>query len=243
SITGFEALLRWHHPEKGVVSPAEFIPAAEETGLIIPIGLWVLGEACRQLRAWQNQRLTQQPLTMSVNLSVKQFSQPNLIEQIDQILQETKLDGRSLKLEITESAIIDNDKLVTEIFEQLRVRQIHLSIDDFGIGYSSLSYLHRFPVNMLKIDRSFVSRIGKIGQELEIVQAIVTLANHLGMRVIAEGVETTQQLTQLRALGCEEGQGYFFSKPLDPESAGAILERVEAWTGDHVSERKLPVKI
>jgi diguanylate cyclase (GGDEF)-like protein len=222
-VTGFEALVRWNHPSRGVVSPAEFIPVAEETGLIVPIGLGALREACHQLRAWHDLHLTKLPLTISVNLSVKQFSQPNLIEQIDEVLAETQINPRSLKLEITESAIVDDDQAATEIFQQLKSRQIQLLIDDFGTGYSSLSYLHRFPVDILKIDRSFVSRIADTGENLEIIQAIITLAHDLGISVIAEGIETLEQLNQLKALGCEYGQGYFFSKPLERESAEAIL--------------------
>ncbi|MGK7917143.1 MAG: EAL domain-containing protein [Prochloraceae cyanobacterium] len=222
SLSGFEALVRWHHPEKGFISPAQFIPVAEETGLIVPIGIWILREACRQLRVWQKQY--QAPhLTISVNFSVKQFSQPDLIEQIDQILEETQLDSRSLKLEITESAIVENPELATKILQEFRSRQIHLSIDDFGTGYSSLSYLHRFPVNNLKIDRSFISRIGENGENLEIVRAIVTLAHQLNMSVTPEGIETTVHLAQLRALGCEFGQGYLFSKPLAPKAAAQLI--------------------
>ncbi len=224
-IIEFEALLRWYHPQRGFISPVEFIPLAEESGLIVPIGMWVLREACRQARAWQNQGLTQLPLKIGVNLSVKQFSQPDLIEQLDQILAETQLDGQSLKLEITESAIMDNGEVATELLQKLRSRRIQLSIDDFGTGYSSLSYLHRFPVDTLKIDRSFISRICENGKNQEVVRAIVTLAHHLGMTVMAEGVETAQQFDLLRKMGCELGQGYFFSKPLEQESAGEILER------------------
>ncbi|GAB4191311.1 MAG: hypothetical protein Fur006_34330 [Coleofasciculaceae cyanobacterium] len=228
-IYGFEALVRWYHADRSFISPVEFIPIAEETGLIVSIGEWVLREACHQMRIWQHQLPTHPPLTISVNLSAKQFWQPNLIEQIDAILQETELDSRSLKLEITESAIIDNDESVTAILQQLRNRQIQLSIDDFGTGYSSLSYLQRFLVDTLKIDRSFVSKIGETGENLEIVRAIVTLAHNLAMSAIAEGVETTQQLSHLRAAGCEFGQGYFFSKPLTPEAAAAIIATAPQW--------------
>lgn len=228
-IIGFEALVRWHHPDLGLVSPLKFIPAAEETGLIVPIGTWVLQEACRQLRLWLRSGFLQFPLKMSVNLSVKQFSQPNLISQIDDILSLTELDGSSLNLEITESAIMDNAKSATSLLKEIRSRRIQLSIDDFGTGYSSLSYLHRFPINTLKIDRSFVKRIGVNGENIGIVQAIVTLADNLGMDVVAEGVETAHQLAQLRALGCESGQGYFFSKPLDSESASEIIAAHPHW--------------
>lgn len=222
-ITGFEALVRWHHPEKGMVSPGEFIPLAEETGLIIPIGMLVLREACCQLHYWQNQYLNKN-LTISVNLSVKQFYQPDLIDQIDKILAETQLEGSSLKLEITESVIMDNAESVTTILEQLKSRQIQLSIDDFGTGYSSLSYLHRFPVDTLKIDRSFINRVDRNDENLKIIQAIVTLAHNLGMDVVAEGVETNNQADQLKAIGCESAQGYFFFKPLDNKSAESVLE-------------------
>ena len=233
-ITGFEALVRLQHPERGLISPAEFIPVAEETGLIIPIGQWVLRESCRQIRQWQHQFPHHQPLTISVNLSVKQFSQPDLIAQIDQILRETDLDGRDLKLEITESVLMENSKSVTALLRELRARNIHLCIDDFGTGYSSLSYLHRFPTNTLKIDRSFVSRMGiesNISKgnidPTEIVRSIITLAHNLGMDVVAEGVEKASQLALLRALKCDCGQGYFFSRPVDSLAAAALIAKDE----------------
>jgi PAS domain S-box-containing protein/diguanylate cyclase (GGDEF)-like protein len=222
-IKAFEALVRWNHPTRGMVPPGEFIPAAEETGLIIPLGTWVLHEACRQLKVWQQQYSTIQGLAISVNLSAKQFSQPNLIEQIDQTLRETGLDGHYLKLEITESCLLENAEAAAILLWQLRDRNIQLSIDDFGTGYSSLSYLHRFPVNTLKIDRSFVSRMGAGGKNAEIVKVIVALAHNLGMSVTAEGIETAQQLAQLKALQCERGQGYFFSKPLDKGASEQLI--------------------
>ncbi len=241
-IVGFEALVRWNHPERGLVSPAEFIPVAEETGLILPLGIWVLREACRQMAFWQKQfaRLSEtgsfekpigdiRQLTVSVNLSGKQFLQPDLVEQIDRILQETGLDASCLKLEITESAIVDNIQSTINTLWQLRSRNIQLSLDDFGTGYSSLSYLHRFPIDTLKIDRSFVSRIGGAGENIEIVKAIVMLAHSLGMNVVAEGAETKEQLAQLRSLGCECGQGYFFSKPLPATAAEALLAASPQW--------------
>ncbi len=222
-LTGFEVLLRWIHPEQGLISPVEFIPLAEETGLIVPMGMWVLREACHQLQTWQNQGLAQSPVKLSVNLSAKQFLQPDLVEQIDRILAETQLDSGSLKLEITESAFADNDRWARESLQRLRNRQIQLLIDDFGTGYSSLSYLHRFPVDGLKIDRSFIRPLSEDGRHLKIVQALVSLAHHLDLSVTAEGIETTQQLAQLRALGCSEGQGYFLSQPLSPSEAEAFL--------------------
>lgn len=222
-ITGFEALVRWISPDLGFVSPGKFIPLAEDTGLIVPLGEWVLREACCQLRAWQTENLTDIPLTMSVNLSVKQFSQLNLIETIDQILAETGLSAGCLKLEITESAIMENSDSAAVILDQLRARNIHLSIDDFGTGYSSLSYLHRFPVNTLKVDRSFVSRLDGVDGNVAIVQAIVTLAQTMGMDVVAEGIETVEQQQHLKTIGCEYGQGYLFCKPVNAELAGEML--------------------
>jgi diguanylate cyclase (GGDEF)-like protein/PAS domain S-box-containing protein len=222
-IIGFEALIRWQHPQRGLVSPTEFIPTAEETGLITPIGWWTLWEACHQLRTWQEQFPGSKPLTMNVNLSCKQFTQPNLLDQIDEVLIKTGIALGSLKLEITESVVMDNPDLVKEILLDLKKRKIHLCIDDFGTGYSSLSRLHHFPISTLKIDRSFVSRIGALGENSEIVQAIVTLAQTLSMDVVAEGIEVSEQVSPLIALQCEYGQGYFFSKPVDSEAAGALL--------------------
>ncbi len=217
SIVGFEALVRWHHPQKGFISPGEFIPVAEDTGLIVPLGLWVMEEACRQLHLWQ-QSYNLQGVKMSVNLSVKQFSQPDLIAQIDCILHNTQLDSCNLKLEITESSIMDNAESATILLQQLKTRKIQLSLDDFGTGYSSLSYLHRFHIDTLKIDRSFVSRIGDSGENMEIIQTIVALAHHLNMTIVAEGIETISQKNYLQAIGCEQGQGYLFAEPLSPEA-------------------------
>ncbi|MEG4073269.1 EAL domain-containing protein [Microcoleus sp. Pol14C2] len=232
TITSFEALVRWQHPERGLVSPAEFITIAEETGLIVPLGRWVLRTACHQIRQWQQVFPSNPPLSVSVNISVKQFSQPDLIEYIDQVLAETHLDGSSLKLEITESVLIENSESVTAMLVQLRTRNIHLCIDDFGTGYSSLSYLHRFPTNTLKIDRSFVSRMGgefdfsKGGIDpTEIVRSIVTLSHNLGMDVVAEGVEEASQLSILKGLKCEYAQGFFFSKAVDSQTAAALIRQ------------------
>ena len=228
-ITGFEALVRWTHPTRGMVSPLEFIPLAEETGLIGAIDRWVLREACVQLSIWQQTFGVEVPLTMSVNLSGVQLAQLGLIERLDQILRETGIEGRCLKLEITESAIMENATVGTVMLEQLKTLGIQLSIDDFGTGYSSLARLHQLPIDTLKIDRSFISRMGNDGESLEIVRAIITLAHSLAMDVIAEGAETPQELEQLRSLQCEYGQGYFFSKPVNSQAAEKLLAAHLQW--------------
>jgi diguanylate cyclase (GGDEF)-like protein/PAS domain S-box-containing protein len=222
-IQGFEALVRWQHPVRGLVSPAVFIPLAEETGLSVAIDRLVLRLACHQLKVWQEQLPHLAPLTMSVNLSVKQFSQPGLIEFLDRVLEETGIDGSCLKLEITESVVIDNPRSALTILQQLRQRNVQLCIDDFGTGYSSLSYLNSFPFNTLKIDRSFVMRLGQEQENSEIVRAILNLGLSLGMNVIAEGVETGEQLAQLQNLNCSYGQGYLFSRPMDSQTMTDFL--------------------
>jgi diguanylate cyclase (GGDEF)-like protein/PAS domain S-box-containing protein len=223
AIRGFEALIRWEHPERGFISPDEFIPIAEETGLIIPIGQWVLEEACRQIHQWQVQFPQFPPLQISVNLSSKQFINADLIEQVRRVLYETGVAPESLKLEITESMVMENFETAVEMLKQLRTLGIELSIDDFGTGYSSLSYLHRFPISTLKIDRSFVSSMTGNNENAEIVRTILMLARSLKMDVVAEGVETKDQLIQLAMLECEYGQGYYFSKALDTASAAQLL--------------------
>ena len=228
-IAGFEALVRWQHPERGLVPPNDFIPVAEETDLIIPMGQWITHEACRQLRLWQEQFPQEQPLLVSVNLSGKQFSQPDLVERIEQTLQETGLDGHSLKLEITESMAMTDVESTIALLQRLKALHLQLSIDDFGTGYSSLSYLHRFPTNTIKVDRSFVSRMGDESEDAQIVQTIIILGHNLGMDIVAEGVETAEQLASLRELKCEFGQGFFFSKPLAAEAAEALLHSDPQW--------------
>jgi diguanylate cyclase (GGDEF)-like protein/PAS domain S-box-containing protein len=228
-IAGFEALARWQHPQRGLVSPVEFIPVAEETGLIIPIGAWILKEACHQIRTWQQQFPADPPLMISINLSGKQFVQPDLVDSIRALLQTTGLAPRNVKLEITESVLMDDAASATTILGQLRTLGTRLGLDDFGTGYSSLSYLHHFPFDTLKIDRSFVSRIGAEGENAEIVKTIVTLAHSLNLEVIAEGIETVEQLDHLRGLGCEYGQGHFFSKPIDRNTTATLLTAAPHW--------------
>jgi diguanylate cyclase (GGDEF)-like protein/PAS domain S-box-containing protein len=224
-LVGFEALVRWMHPTRGLIQPSEFIPAAEETGLIIPLDLWVICRACRQMMIWQDLRPGKPPLTLSVNLSGKQFAQGDLVQRLDSVIDETGFDPRSLRLEITESVIMGHPESTLNKLRHLERRGFCLSMDDFGTGYSSLSYLHRFPFNMIKIDRSFVRRIGPAGENSEIVATIVALAHNLGMRVVAEGVETPEQAAQLRALHCQYGQGYYYSRPLPVEEAEAFMNR------------------
>jgi len=211
-LTGMEALLRWHHPELGLVMPAEFIPLAEETGLIVPLGRWVLREACLQNKAWQNQGL--QSLRVAVNISGMQFQQKDLVDSIARALDESGLDPRCLELEITESVIMQNAPEATIMLEKLSQMGVDISIDDFGTGYSSLSYLKRFSIDRLKIDQSFIRNVSSDQDDAAIVKAIIALAHSLRLRVVAEGVEHAEQLQFLRSLGNDEYQGYFHSKPL-----------------------------
>ncbi len=228
-VIGFEALIRWQHPQRGLVPPGEFIPIAEETGLIAPIGYWVLEAACQQLYQWQQQNLTEAPLTMSVNLSARQFAQPDLIQQIDRILEKTQLNPELLKLEITESAIMDNSASAAIVLQKLRERQIQICIDDFGTGYSSLSYLHSFPVDILKIDKSFVSPTGGQSSTRGLLPIMMNIAQTMGMHVVAEGIETQQQLEHLKALSCDFGQGYLFARPLEADKAIALVTATLQW--------------
>ena len=228
-LAGFEALIRWQHPQRGMVSPLEFIPVTEETGLIVPIGTWVLRVACQQLHTWQRQFPNHPPLSMSVNLSTKQFMQGDLAECVKCVLRETGIDASNLKLEITETVLMEHTSSVTSMLHRLGALGLQLSLDDFGTGYSSLSYLHRFPLQILKIDRSFVGSMKTDSKNAEIVRTIISLARNLGMSVVAEGVETAEQLAALRALQCDYGQGYFFAKPLEEAAATALLTARPGW--------------
>ncbi len=236
-LAGFEALVRWQHPERGMISPAEFIGMAEENGFILPLGQWVLEQACRQLVQWQWQSPANRTLFMSVNLSARQMAQTKLVDQIKQVLDDTNLDPQYLKLEITESAVMENAEMAVTVLKQLKALGVQLSVDDFGTGYSSLSYLHRFPLDTLKIDRSFVSRIGEADENGEIVRTIVTLAENLGMHVVAEGIETLRQLSELRNLNCRYGQGYLFARPLSTAVATEWCSRTPHVLPDVASRR------
>jgi diguanylate cyclase (GGDEF)-like protein len=229
TLSGFESLIRWNHPKRGMVSPAEFIPISEETGLIIPITLWMLKESCSQLVRWQEKYPHLRKTFVSVNLSSKHFVGENLVQQIGQVLLDTVLDPGCLKLEITEGAMMQNPEEVISTLVRLKSLGVKLSIDDFGTGYSSLSYLHRFPVDTLKVDRSFVIAMDEGSENGEIVKTIVSLASILHMDVIAEGVETIHHLHQLRILGCQFGQGYLFSRPLPAADAEKLLAEQTDW--------------
>jgi diguanylate cyclase (GGDEF)-like protein/PAS domain S-box-containing protein len=221
-ITGAEALIRWTHPTRGVISPAQFIPIAEDSGLILPIGNWVLREACRQTRAWVDAGL---PLTnMAVNISAMMFRDDHFLEGVFEILDATRLDPRFLELELTESVLMKRAESVESILKALRARGTRIAIDDFGTGYSSLSYLRKFPVDALKIDQSFIRQITAAPDDAAIVTAIISLGQSLNLRVIAEGVETQEELAFLQAHRCEEAQGYYFSRPVPPQQFAAVLK-------------------
>lgn len=230
-LKGFEALVRWQHPTLGLVSPEKFISVAEETGLIVPLGQWVLHETCRQLRRWQDQFQVNKDFFVSINVSPKQFLHSGFLKEVIRTLEIIDLNPSSLKLEITETALMENIEEASSLLKQLRSLGLGLSIDDFGTGYSSLSYLHRLPIDTLKIDRSFVMRLNENPENKEIVRTIILLAQNLGMDVVAEGVETEQQLEELKELKCNYVQGYLLSRPMDGEPAGDLISGVpRGWT-------------
>lgn len=222
-VLGFEALVRWKHPDLGMVSPAQFIPLAEETGLIVPLGEYVLREACRQNKEWQLRGLP--PVRMAVNLSSIQFQQPQLLEVIRRALDDTGLDANWLELELTESLLMQNSRAAIETLKRLRNEGVHLSIDDFGTGYSSLAYLKRFPIQALKIDQSFIRESTSSPDDAAIVTSIILMARSLRMSTVAEGVETNAQLSFLRVLNCDDAQGYLFSPPVPAAQAVQFLRR------------------
>jgi diguanylate cyclase (GGDEF)-like protein/PAS domain S-box-containing protein len=221
-ITGAEALIRWTHPTRGSVSPAQFIPVAEDTGLIVPIGNWVLHEACRQTRAWEKTGLPAVPI--AVNVSALEFRQETFLEGVFAALRETDLDPKSLELELTESVLMKRAEFAASVLKELRARGIRVAVDDFGTGYSSLSYLRKFPIDALKIDQSFVRQITMAPQDTTIVSAIISMGRSLNLRVVAEGVETIGELEFLQAHQCDEAQGYYFSRPVPPEQFAKLLE-------------------
>lgn len=222
--TGFESLVRWRHPTRGMIPPLDFIAAAEENNFILPLGRWILEESCRQMQRWR-QTLSAEDLTVSVNLSSKQFAQPDLVAQVAVALEKSELSPRCLKLEITESHIMENSEQAIQTISELRRLGVDLSLDDFGTGYSSLSYLHRLPASFLKIDRSFVSRMTDSEENAEIVSTIIKLARSLKMKTIAEGIENAEQFRRLKEMNCDYGQGYLFSKPLAANDAEKFIER------------------
>jgi len=221
-VTGAEALIRWRHPKLGMVSPAKFIPLAEQTGLIVPIGEWVLRTACAQNRAWQEAGLA--PITIAVNISARQFREKGLVNSVAEVLKETGLEPQFLELEVTEGVIMHDPQEVVAVLQKLKSMGVMLSIDDFGTGYSSLSYLKRFPVDRLKIDQSFIKDVTTDPENAAIAQAVITLGHSLNLKVTAEGVETREQLQFLRDHQCDEKQGYLFSKPLPAEEFGRLLQ-------------------
>jgi EAL domain-containing protein (putative c-di-GMP-specific phosphodiesterase class I) len=230
-IVGFEGLVRWQHPERGLVSPTSFIAIAEETGLIVPLGWWVLEECCRQTRRWQDLHQSDPPLFISVNVSGKLFTKHGMVNRLNEILVTTGLAPESLRLEVTENVVLEHVDTALENLKQLRTLGIQLSIDDFGTGYSSLSYLQRFHYDQLKIDRSFVSRLGQGSDSRAIVETILGLASNLGIGVVAEGVETAEQVERLRQMACPHGQGFWFSEPVTADAASNLLAAGPDWFG------------
>lgn len=228
-ISGFEALVRWNHPTKGLIAPLKFIGHAEETGIIVQLGQWVLKQACHQLKQWHDELDLDFPLSMSVNVSKRQVAEAGFVDVVKKVLEETKLDGEYLRLEITESVIMANADTVTTVLNQIKELGVQLYMDDFGTGYSSLSYLHRFPIDVLKIDREFMSTMNANKNYAGVVQTVVVLAHNLNMEVIVEGVETRDQLAQLITLDCDKAQGFYFSEPLPADQARLLLVKRPHW--------------
>jgi EAL domain-containing protein (putative c-di-GMP-specific phosphodiesterase class I) len=220
-ITGAEALLRWNHPIRGAIAPAEFIAVAEDCGLILPIGNWMLGKACEQARAWIDSGLSL--MTMAVNVSALEFRDQNFVDSLFGILEKSGLDPRILELELTEGVLMKHAESAAAVLETVRRRGVRVALDDFGTGYSSLSYLRSFPIDALKIDQSFVAQITAAGDDASIVTAVISMARSLRLRVVAEGVETLEQLAFLQAHGCDEAQGYYFSRAVLPVQFGELL--------------------
>ena len=229
SISGFEALLRWSHRSRGAISPNEFIPLAEETGLIYDLGQWVLRKACEQIAGWNKDKSKEEQLEISINLSGRQFSDPNLVGGIVENIEKSGFNAEFLKIEITESALMENAQRSVSMLNQLKDLNIKVCVDDFGTGYSSLSYLHTFPIDTLKIDRSFVHDMSRNFRNMEIIRTIIMLAHNLKLDVIAEGVETAEQYAQLSALGCQFAQGFYFSRPVNSSDAALLIQQNHQW--------------
>lgn len=227
-LSGFEALLRWPHPTYGLISPGEFIPLAEDTGLILPLGEWVLKTACHQIQHWQ-QVFPQRHLNLAVNISGRQLLKPNFVYSVDQVLQDIGFKPSHLTLEVTESTALENFQETAVILNQLRALGLEIAIDDFGTGHSCLSRLHSFSAKSLKIDRDFVRQMGDTGKRSEVVKAIIAVAHSLNMQVVAEGIETVGQLNRLRALNCDQGQGYYFSRSLPCSEVTEMLTKAPDW--------------
>jgi diguanylate cyclase (GGDEF)-like protein len=231
ALSGFEALLRWERSGGEMIPPSEFIPLAEETGVIVPLGIWVLGEACRQAAIWQRQYRFDEPLTMSVNISPRQLMQPGIVEAVGQMLRKHSLAHGTLALEITESALAEDAATAMRVIKELKMLPVQLLLDDFGTGYSSLGHLHRFPVDTVKIDRSFLAKDPLDPSGSNVLAAVVSLAQNLGKGVIVEGIETAEQVERLRKLRCPHAQGFYFSKPVPAAEAGALIALASATAG------------
>jgi Amt family ammonium transporter len=228
-ISGVEALVRWNHPERGLVGPNLFIPAAERTGLIIPLGRWVLAEGCRQVRAWNDAFPDRPALTLAVNVSIKQVVRPDFVETVASVLRDTGLPPRCLTLELTESVVIEQLQLVTGALDAVKRLGVRVHLDDFGMGYSSLAVLDRLPLDAIKIDRTFVGAMDREERFAQLVRTIVTLAQNVGLETIAEGVATDAHLSRLRALGCAYAQGFLFSQAVDVAALRALLDADRRW--------------
>lgn len=234
-LVGFEALIRWQHPTQGLIGPLQFIPLAEETRLILPVGRWVIEEACQQLYRWEKQYPGDEPLTMSVNISGVQLSSPEFVDQVEEILADVEINPSQLTFEITERMIVEDNYVATQVISRLKDLGVRVHLDDFGTGYSALSYLQRYPIDILKIDRTFIGKIEENGETVEIIKAILNLARDLNMSVIAEGIETEYQFDLLKELNCQFGQGYFFARPMTPTDAEGMLAEDKFVRGGHPS--------
>lgn len=224
-LVGFEALARWNHPERGIISPSDFIPIAEDSGLIVPLGRWAIETACNQIADWRRRCPGAADLTVGVNVSGLQLAQDDIVSAVEAALTASGIPGRALKVELTESAIVENPELARQIFTKLKQLDLSIAMDDFGTGYSSLSYLQQLPIDVLKIDQSFVAGMLNSDDSHKIVTTIIALARNLGMTTVAEGVEEQSQAERLRALGCDTAQGYFFARPMAAQEAEKFIDK------------------